>query len=124
MKKSVNIGVIGDMNFEEGLKIIKDAGFEAVELNLSGVLSMESSEEEVKQVKETVNKTGLEIASILAGGFWQFPLTSDNQQKGEVGEKLLFKSIEICKYLETDAVFVVPGVVGPLGSGDERVRYE
>jgi len=83
MKKSVNIGVIGDMNFEEGLKIIKDAGFEAVELNLSGVLSMESSEEEIKKVKEKVNKAGLEIASLLTGGFWQFPLTSDNQQKRE-----------------------------------------
>ncbi|MCD6221709.1 sugar phosphate isomerase/epimerase [bacterium] len=124
MKKSVNIGVIGDMSFEEGLKIIKDAGFEAVELNLNGVLSMDSSEEEIEKVKEKVNKVGLEVASLLAGGFWQFPLTSDNEEKRKMGEKLLLKSIEVCKYLETDAVLVVPGVVGPLGSGDERVRYD
>lgn len=124
MKKSVNIGVIGDMDFEKGLKIIKDAGFEAVELNLSGVLSPESTEEEAKAVKEKVRAAGLEIASVLAGGFWQYPLTSDNPEKRKQGENLLLKSIEICKYLETDAVLVVPGVVGPLGAGDERVRYD
>jgi len=124
MKKSVNIGVIGSMDFEKGLSIIKDAGFDAVELNLSGVLSMESSEEEVKKVKEKVNSKGLEIASLLAGAFWQFPLTSDNQQKRQSGEKLLLKSIEICKYLETDAVLVVPGVVGTIWESEERVKYD
>lgn len=124
MKKSINIGVIGNMEFETGLKIIKDAGFEAVELNLSGVLNMESSEEEIKNIAEKVRKNGLEISSLLTGGFWQYPLTSDDPEKRQMGEKLLTKSLEICKYLETDALLVVPGVVGPLFSGDERVRYD
>ncbi|MCD6408161.1 sugar phosphate isomerase/epimerase [bacterium] len=124
MKKSINIGVIGNMKFEEGLKIIKDAGFEAVELNLSGVLSENSSEDEVKKVKEIVLSNGLEIASVLAGGFWDYPLTSGNPEIRKKGEELLQKSLRICNWLGTDALLVVPGVVAPLSGEGEIVNYE
>jgi len=124
VKKSINIGVIGNMKFEEGLKIIKDAGFEAVELNLSGVLSENSSEDEVKKVKEIVLSNGLEIASVLAGGFWDYPLTSGNPEIRKKGEELLQKSLRICNWLGTDALLVVPGVVAPLSGEGEIVNYE
>lgn len=121
MKKSINIGVIGNRDLMAGLKIIKEAGFEAVELNYTE--EMEKNDY-VKNVRETVLSSGLEIASLLTGQFWQYPLTSDNPEKRKKGEELLIKSIEVCELLGTDALLVVPGVVGRLGSADERVRYD
>lgn len=123
MKKSINIGVIGNMNFEDGLKIIKDTGFEGVELNYTEQME-KNGEKYVKELRDKVLKQGLEIASLLTGGFWNYPLTSDNPEKRKRGEELLLKSIEICSYLGTDALLVVPGVVGTVWASEERVRYD
>ncbi|MCM8819011.1 MAG: sugar phosphate isomerase/epimerase, partial [Candidatus Omnitrophica bacterium] len=80
MKKSINIGVVPlNISFEDGLKLLKDAGFEGVELNTSeegGILNLNSTESEVKKVAEKVRKSGLEVASLLVGQFWKYPLTS------------------------------------------------
>ncbi|MCM8777851.1 MAG: sugar phosphate isomerase/epimerase [Candidatus Omnitrophica bacterium] len=121
MKKSINIGVIGNRDFKDGLKIIKDAGFEAVELNY---IEEMGSRRYVEDLRETVSKAGLEIASLLTGQFWKFPLTSDDTEKRKKGEEILAKSIDICETLGTDALLVVPGVVGTLWSAEERVRYD
>lgn len=123
MKKSINIGVIGNRKLEEGLKIIKEAGFEAVELNYTEDMEKEGMKY-VESLKKSVLNAGLEIASLLTGQFWKYPLTSDNPEKRKKGEDLLIKSIEVCEVLGTDALLVVPGVVGTLWSNEERVRYD
>ncbi|HPP29778.1 MAG TPA: sugar phosphate isomerase/epimerase family protein [bacterium] len=123
MKKSINIGVIGNRGLKDGLKIIKNAGFEAVELNYTEEMEKQGMGY-VEKIKDMVLNEGLEIASLLTGQFWQFPLTSDNPEKRKRGEELLSKSIEICKILGTDALLVVPGVVGTLWSAEERVMYD
>ena len=126
MKKGINIGVVGQVGFEDGLKMIKDAGFESVELVLSdsGPVSPESSESDVKQVKEKVLKTGLELSSFLPGQFWKYPLTSSDAETRQKGEALLAKSLQICNWLGTDALLVVPGVVQANWSTNEVVSYE
>ncbi|HOJ39571.1 MAG TPA: sugar phosphate isomerase/epimerase family protein [bacterium] len=116
MKKSINIGAVpAAWPLKEKLQAIKKAGFEAVELNLAeeGFLSLTSSQEEILAVRQQVNQAGLEIASLLAGGFWRHPLTSSDQTTRSQGENLLKKAIEICSWLGTEALLVVPGVVGP-----------
>ena len=123
MKKSINIGVIGNRDFKEGLKIIKEAGFEAVELNYTEEME-KKGKEYIKSLRDTVLREGLEIASLLTGQFWQYPLTSNNPEKRKKGEDLLTRSIEVCEIFETDALLVVPGVVGTLWSSEERVQYD
>jgi len=121
VKKSINIGAIGKMDFEEGLKIIKDAGFEAVELNLGNVINTDSSEDEVKRVRDTVHSQGLEIASLL-GGWYQ--LISDLPDKRKEAEDSLAKGLHICRYLGTDALLVVPGALRPGPGGEAPVSYD
>jgi len=123
MKKSINIGVIGNRDFKEGLKIIKEAGFEAVELNYTEEME-KKGKEYIKSLRDTVLREGLEIASLLTGQFWQYSLTSNNPEKRKKGEDLLTRSIEVCEILGTDALLVVPGVVGTLWSSEERVQYD
>ncbi len=127
MKKSINIGAtVAAWPLEKKLQAIKNAGFEAVELNLTedGPLSVESSKKQVQQVRETVENCGLEVASLLAGAFWRFPLSSPDRKLREKGEQLLRKGMEIACLLGTDALLVVPGVVQTESTGTHYVSYE
>jgi hexulose-6-phosphate isomerase len=128
MKKSVNLWILpGNVKFEEGLKMIKDAGFEAVEVNTTedgGILNLNCKEDEAKKVAEIIRKNGLEIASLLVGQFWKYPLSSPNPEIRKKGEELLEKGIKIAKYLGTDAILVVPGVVASLSGEGEIVSYD
>jgi len=127
MKKSILISAApGNISFEEKIKLIKDADFEAVELNMGkeGILTLESTESDVTKVKETVLNSGLEIASVLAGAFWQYPLTSGNSEIRKKGEDLLAKGLQICNWLGTDALLVVPGVVQADWAVSEIVGYD
>jgi len=128
MKKSVNLWILpGNVKFEDGLKMIKNAGFEAVEVNTTeegGVLNLNCKEDEAKKVAETIRKNGLEIASLLVGQFWKYPLSSPNPEIRKKGEELLEKGIKIAKYLGTDAILVVPGVVASLSGEGEIVSYD
>ncbi|MCM8769901.1 MAG: sugar phosphate isomerase/epimerase [Candidatus Omnitrophica bacterium] len=114
MKKGINIGSTPtEWPFEKKLEAIKKAGFQGVELNLAeeGFLSLKSSQEEFLAAARAVKDAGLEVASLLAGGFWRYPLTSPDPNIRKQGEFLLLKGIEIACWLGTDALLVVPGVV-------------
>ena len=128
MKKSVNLWILpGNIKFEDGLKMIKDAGFEAVEVNTSeegGILNLNCKEDEAKKVSEIIRKNGLEIASLLVGQFWKYPLSSSNSEIRKKGEELLEKGIKIANWLGTDAILVVPGVVASLSGDGEIVNYD
>ncbi len=128
MKKSINIGVLSSgIKFEDGLKLLKDAGFEAVELNTSeegGVLNLNCSEYEAKKIADIVRKNGLEISSLLVGQFWKYPLTSSDTDKRKKGEGLLEKGIKISNWIGTDALLVVPGVVASFTGEGEIVMYD
>ncbi|MCX7917645.1 MAG: sugar phosphate isomerase/epimerase [bacterium] len=128
MKKSVNLWILpGNISFEDGLKMIKDAGFEAVEVNTTeggGILDINCSENDAKKLAEKIRKNGLEISSLLTGQFWKYSLTSSNPEIRKKGEELLEKSIKIANYLGTDSILVVPGVVGPLFGEGEIVSYD
>ena len=121
MKKSINIMVAKKMSFHEGLKTIKDAGFEAVELNLSGPLNIDSTQDEVKRVRDEVLESGLEIASLLGG--W-YSLISGRPDIRKEAEEELVKGLNICKNLGTDALLVVPGALRPSPEEEEPVSYD
>ncbi|MCM8804376.1 MAG: sugar phosphate isomerase/epimerase [Candidatus Omnitrophica bacterium] len=128
MKKSVNMWILPEsIKFEDGLKIIKDAGFEGIEMNTSeegGILNLNCKESEAKKVAEIIRKNGLEISSLLVGQFWKYPLSSLDKEKRKKGEELLEKGIKIANYIGTDAILVVPGVVSPLAGDGEIVSYD
>ncbi|MCM8819082.1 MAG: sugar phosphate isomerase/epimerase, partial [Candidatus Omnitrophica bacterium] len=89
-----------------------------------GILNLNSTESEVKKVAEKVRKSGLEVASLLVGQFWKYPLTSSNSEIRKNGEELLEKGIKISNWIGTDALLVVPGIVAPLSGDGEIVMYD
>ncbi len=128
MKKSINIGAVPEsIGLDGSLKIIKDAGFEGVELNIlveGGILNMDSKESDVMRIRDKVTAAGLEVASLLPPGFWQYPLTSNNPEGREKGEELLKRSLQICNWMGTDALLLVPGVVKADWANSDIVGYD
>jgi L-ribulose-5-phosphate 3-epimerase len=115
-----------DAKFEEVLKMIKDAGYEGVELTVeeNKEIDVNSDESEVKKIKDKVLDTGLEISSVATGLFWENSLTSPDPEQRKRGEEILEKSINITNWVGTDALLVVPGAVQSLAPGSPIVNYE
>lgn len=127
MKKSINIGAApGNLEFTDKIRLIKDAGFEAVEINQveEGFLSLQSTQSEVEKARDIVLKAGLEVASVLAGLFWKYPLSSGKLEVRQKGEEVLAKAIQMTNWLGTDALLVVPGVVQADWAASEIVSYD
>ena len=65
LKKAVNLGMAGGVkgSVTDKFKAIRDAGFDGIELNLPGELT-------VDQIIEAKNASGLEIAGIICTPHW------------------------------------------------------
>jgi len=123
LRKSINIWSFPpEMPIADCVALAKDAGFEGIELALAdeGELSLDASAEELEKIRATVADAGLEISSLATGLFWATPLTADDENVRasalEIGKKL----IRTARALGTDAVLVVPGLVGMLWEPPEQ----
>ena len=106
-------GLEGTRPVSEVFSLARQAGFEAVEVALSGVgdLSLATTEKEAQAVVRAAREAGVKIASLATGLFWGKSLTSDDPgvraQALGIGEKL----IEVAAWLEAGAVLLIPGAV-------------
>jgi L-ribulose-5-phosphate 3-epimerase len=103
-----------DTPLEMVFKYSRDAGFDAVELNVSvdGIgLTMNTSMEEARKIKELADHYGLQLQSISTNLLWKSPLSHQDDKVRERGRKVVEKQIELAAYIGADTVLVVPGVV-------------
>lgn len=115
MKKGINI-----WSFPEGsplqdcLAIAKDAGFDGIELSLNetGYLSLSTSEEDARKLREQVLDAGLEIAGLATGLYWSHSMTSESADERSKAVEICRKQLELAATLGTDTILVIPGAVG------------
>lgn len=122
MKKSINHWAFpAEMPFTECLQIAKEAGFEAIELNVGNpdaLINANSTESEVRAIGEQVRSYGLEMAGISSSLFWEHPLTSPDPAESEGSFEFIKKMIKIANWAGADTILVVPGAV------NENVEYD
>ncbi|MCK9221986.1 MAG: sugar phosphate isomerase/epimerase [Limnochordia bacterium] len=114
MKKSISIWMFPeDWTLEQICQTTKDAGYDAIELSFNevGPLSLKGTEKDALQVKETVEKAGLEIASLASGLFWTYSLTSDDATTRQKAKDIVKGMLQAAHWLGTDCILVVPGAV-------------
>ncbi|MBT7865195.1 MAG: sugar phosphate isomerase/epimerase, partial [Opitutales bacterium] len=83
MKKSISIwSFYGDWSLKEKMKLAKDAGFEGIELDVSGdgPITLESSDAEIDQIGELAAESGLTLSGLATGMYWEFNPASDNAE--------------------------------------------
>ena len=116
MKKSINLWAFPYPNLwslEQCLRLAKEAGFDAVELNydLENDLSPKAGPRELAAIAKMAEKIGIEISGLCSFLFWPYPLTSNDAAKRDKGRELATKMVEAAHHLGTDNLLVVPGAV-------------
>jgi len=116
---------------EELFAISKDAGYDAVELNLNPVggvgLTPETSAAEVEAIGRLARKNGVQLRSISTAQLWRFSLVAADPDIREQGRRVVSKQLEFAELLGADTVLVVPGAVNeetPYDVCYERSRRE
>jgi len=100
---------------EKVFEYSRDAGFDAVELNVyaaGGIgLTIETTEEDVKKIVKLASSYDLKLKSLSTGLLWDFPLSHPDESIREQGRKVIEKQIQLAAMMDIDTILVVPGVV-------------
>lgn len=113
----------------EIFRMAKDQGFDGVEVSIgaggapANQVWLDSSEDDCKRLVEQSDQVGIKISGLASGLGWSKPLT--NLETQVAGKEVVKKSLQIAKWLGTDAILVVPGGVGAeFIDGFRGVPYE
>ena len=127
MKKGINIWSFPQGTIKDSLTLAKKAGFEGVELALSGEgeLSMNSTEREIQDVRKTAEDLGLKLYSLSCGLCWDYRLSDDDEKMREKAKDMIKKQLETAKILGADTILVIPGVVNvEFSNPEKKVAYD
>jgi hexulose-6-phosphate isomerase len=116
MKKSINMWAFPypqSWSLERSLALAKEAGFDGVEVNyaLTGDISPEASDADLRKIGELARKIGIQISGLCSFLFWPFSLTSNDAARRQRGLELAGKMVAAAPLLGTDNVLIVPGAV-------------
>ena len=114
MKKAISIWSFKDKTIKQAMDITKKAGFDGIELalNETGETSLESSIEELLEIKKYSEKIKLKIHSVATGLYWTYSFTSNDIKEREKAISIAIKQIQMAKVLGANSVLIVPGAVG------------
>jgi hexulose-6-phosphate isomerase len=105
LKKAVNLGMCQDgASVAEKFQIIKDAGFDGIELNRPDAIPLDD-------VLKARDSSGLEIAGIICTTHWVKPLSAADPAVREQGFNGLKLALQDAAELRCTRVLLVPGVV-------------
>ena len=128
MKKSISIwSFYGDWTLKEKMKLAKDAGFEGIELDVSGdgPITLDSDEDAIAAIGSLAADSGLTLSGLATGMYWEFNPASENAETRAQAKAVLEKQIRVASQLGIDAVLVVPGSVGAdFIPGCEELSYD
>ncbi len=101
------------------------AGFEAIELTLGeeGAITVSTDEVACRRIAEGVRGAGLKVASLASSLFWKCHYASNDAQVRRRAHDLTLTMLDCAAWLGTDAILVVPAVVGRWDSPTPEVGY-
>jgi len=106
-------GLEGTRAVAEVMQEAKDLGFDAIELCTagSGVLTDQTTQAECEALAAKAKKIGIEIASVASGESWTCSPTANDPAVRQRIIDFTSKSLQVAKWLGTDAYLFVPGAV-------------
>ena len=130
-KKSYQLfGFPAEYSTNKCLKLAKEAGFEAVEVNLveNGEITLETDKNKFLKIKEYADSKNMKISGIASTLYWANPINSDIKERADKADEIVKKMIEAARYLGCDTILLVPGVVHTdlkeLVPNPERMSYD
>jgi L-ribulose-5-phosphate 3-epimerase len=114
MKKSIGDNMIPHgWTFEQGLELVKKAGYDGIELWLGDVpwFQMNTTDGQVTELRRKVENAGLVVSNVSTGLHWQSPISARDPRVRQEGIRIVERQIETAKLLGTEAILVVAGLV-------------
>lgn len=114
MKKSIGDNMIPNgWSFEEGLELVKKAGYDGIELWLGAVpwFQMSTTDAQVKQLRLQVENAGLVVSNVSTGLHHHTPLSARDPKVRAEAIRIVERQLETAQLLGCDAILVVAGLV-------------
>lgn len=128
MKKSISIwSFYGDWDLRQKMQIAKDAGFEGIEIDVSGdgPITLDTSDWDLNKIGEQAESVGITLSGLATGMYWEFNPASAKEATRSKARKILEKQIHSAAHLGIDTILVVPGGVGAdFIPGCEEIPYD
>jgi hexulose-6-phosphate isomerase len=116
IKKSLKFGMVKeDLSVLDKFKLLKDLGFDGVELDSPNELNK-------KEILEARDKTGLLIPGTVNSYHWKYPLSDPDPKVREKCLESMKSALKDTKEYGGNTVLLVPGVVNDKVSYDEAYR--
>ena len=128
MYKAINAwSFVPGMRLREMMTEAKRLGYEGFEpgLAVSGELSLESTDDEVRAVRAMADEIGIRLTSLASGLSWGCNPVSNDPATREKAMGQARRALECAALLGVEAVLYVPGTVGTgfWGGEDDFVHY-
>ena len=114
MKKSIGDNMIPHgWSFEQGLELIKKAGYDGVELWLGDVpwFQMNTTDAQVLDLLTKVENAGLVVSNVSTGLHWETPISARDPKMRAKAVAIVERQLETARLLKTNAILVVAGLV-------------
>lgn len=114
MKKSIGDNIFPEgMSFEDGLKLLKRAGYEGIELWLGDRpwFQMDTTDGELRQLFSKIQDAGLEVSDVANSLDWKENVSSRDPKLRDAAFRHIERQIEAAQMFKCDAILVVAGLV-------------
>jgi L-ribulose-5-phosphate 3-epimerase len=114
MKKSTGDNFFPQgMSFEDGLKLLKRAGYDGVELWLGERpwFQMNTTDAQLRQMRKQISDAGLAVSNVSNALDWDENVSSRDPAKREAAFRHIRRQIEAAQIFECDAILIVAGLV-------------
>src|SRR5205823_5463354 len=114
MKKSIGDNMIPrGWSFEQGLELVKKAGYDGIELWLGEVpwFQMNTTDTQVTELRRKVENAGLVVSNVSTGLHWKTPLSARDPKVRAEAIRIVERELETAQLLGCDAILVVTGLV-------------
>lgn len=114
MKKSIGDNIFPEgMAFEQGLALLKKAGYEGIELWLGDRpwFQMGTSDAQLQRMRMQINDAGLQVSNISNALDWQENVSAREPAKREAAFRHIRRQLEAAHIFGCDAILIVAGLV-------------
>ena len=114
MKKSIGDNIFPkNMAFEDGLKLLKRAGYDGIELWLGDRqwFQMNTSDAQLQELRKKIEDAGLQVSNISNSLDWEENVSSRDPAKREAAFRHIRRQIEAAQIFNSDAILIVAGIV-------------
>jgi len=100
-------------NFMDGVRLLKRAGYDGVELWLGDRpwFQMKTSDAEVRELLSQVRDSGLAVSNVANSLDWDENISDRDPAKREAAFRHIERQLETAQILNTDAILIVAGLV-------------